>query len=395
MKRTGKQIAISVLTILLAAIPMRAHAAEPLYPQEELEYAEEDGVITFTMPVYVYAKDHSRNPDEGSSKKPDDPGKGKSKKPGDDDPGKGKSQGDSDPGRDPGTGRSGRDTEPSVNPGTGRTPAPTKEQPGTGSTSGAGSSKPGTGRSASSRASTAGTGNSGSSSQASSAASTTASTTTGSRTPVGYGSGSGASNTAATEPAQTADPTTDEPREAKKGFIIPKPLLIGLLIALPLAALLLILGLKGLLPVIWLMLMNRLLAKRRPEWHGMLTKDENRFVEVIKEKDASEETLQEIIDREKTPVAILDTAMKTGVITSLPVGTKLSVIYTETVSKKPGEEAKPDDKKAPETLQVQETLAAEEAVLYEYLNKLTGKDEVIATLYNDPAQMEITLIFHL
>ena len=125
--RNNKAPIILIILILLFMTALRANAATPVYPQEELS----DKVSRFTIPVIANATDHSKTgastaASTGASK---DPGKGSSRKKPSDDPGTGATASPAPaPAADPGTGA--QTGKPSVS----ATSGTTAKQPGTGST---------------------------------------------------------------------------------------------------------------------------------------------------------------------------------------------------------------------------------------------------------------------
>ena len=149
-----------------------------------------------------------------------------------------------------------------------------------------------------------------------------------------------------------------------------------LIVLIPIAAAVIVLAVTGKLSRLWLLIQDRFLHDRWKAWHGILTIQENRFLETIHAGKESGEPLQSLIDAGGTPLDVLARATESGDMTYLPPGTKISLSYQ-------------NGGEYPEVRQ----LGAEEEAFYELLQELNGKGEVIATFYNDPAELEFALTF--
>ena len=149
-----------------------------------------------------------------------------------------------------------------------------------------------------------------------------------------------------------------------------------LIFLIPIAAAVILLAVTGKFSRLWLLIQDRFLHDRWKAWHGILTIQENRFLETIHAGEESGELLQSLIDAGGTPLDVLERATESGDMTYLPPGTKISLSYQ-------------NGGEYPEVRQ----LGAEEEPFYELLQELNGKGEVIATFYNDPAELEFALTF--
>ena len=149
-----------------------------------------------------------------------------------------------------------------------------------------------------------------------------------------------------------------------------------LIFFVPIAVTIIILAVTGKLSRLWLLIQSRFFHDQWQAWHGILTIQENRFLETIHAGEESGELLQSLIDAGGTPMDVLARATESGDMTYLPPGTKISVSYQ-------------NGGEYPEVRR----LGAEEEAFYELLQGLTGKGEVIATFYNDPVELEFALTF--
>ena len=183
--------------------------------------------------------------------------------------------------------------------------------------------------------------------------------------------------TKAEETETPQEPSEQEETEEKKPFHIPWWVwLIGILLVI--GAAVTALAFTGKLSFLWLLFLSRFFRSRWKPWHGILTKQENRFIDTVSTEEGGGELLQSVIDREGTSEAVLLTAEESGDMTYLPPNTRIAVSWQ-------------DGGEYPAV----ENLKADEKPFYELLQGLSGKGEVIATFFNDPAQIEFALTFRL
>jgi len=138
------------------------------------------------------------------------------------------------------------------------------------------------------------------------------------------------------------------------------------------------LAMTGKLSYLWLLFLSRFFRNSFKPWHGILTKQENRFIDIVHGESEDGYSLQELIDRGGMPAEVLRLAEESADMTYLPPGSRIAVSYQD------GGEY-PAVRKLP----------AEEGAFYDLLQKLSGKGEVIATFFNDPAEIEFVLNFKL
>lgn len=86
-----------------------------------------------------------------------------------------------------------------------------------------------------------------------------------------------------------------------------------------------ILGVTRTLSHLWLLLTLLLFRKMKLVWHGLLTADENRYIEKRANMEASGKLLQDFIDEMESPESALIAASADGYLTILPPGTKMNV----------------------------------------------------------------------
>lgn len=134
----------------------------------------------------------------------------------------------------------------------------------------------------------------------------------------------------------------------------------------------------GKLSYLWLLFLSKFFRNRFKPWHGILTKQENRFIDIVHGESEDGYSLQELIDRGGMPAEVLRLAEESADMTYLPPGTRIAVSYQ-------------DGGEYPAVRK----LSAEEGAFYDLLQKLSGKGEVIATFFNDPAEIEFVLNFKL
>mgnify|MGYP006988875746 CR=1 FL=1 len=171
--------------------------------------------------------------------------------------------------------------------------------------------------------------------------------------------------------------TPEDMSEEKKPFHI--PWWIWLIIALlAIGGTITALALTGKLSYLWLLFVSRFFRNSFKGWHGILTQQESRFIDTVHGENGGSGILQELIDRGGTPAEILKQAKESGDMTYLPPGTKISVSWQ-------------DGGEYPAVRRIQ----AEEEAFYVVLQELAGKGEVIATFFNDPAEIEFALNFEL
>lgn len=85
-------------------------------------------------------------------------------------------------------------------------------------------------------------------------------------------------------------------------------------------------GVTGLWAYLWMLFTWYLLKSRRKKWHGILTDEENRFIEINPATD-DYQLAQEIIDYSLNPADALRTLEETGDLTYLPGSCKVWVSY--------------------------------------------------------------------
>lgn len=85
-------------------------------------------------------------------------------------------------------------------------------------------------------------------------------------------------------------------------------------------------GITGLWAYLWLLFTWYLLKSRRSKWHGILTEEENRFIEIRPTTD-DYRLAQNIIDYSLNPAEALQMLEETGDLTYLPESCKVSVSY--------------------------------------------------------------------
>ncbi|WP_026659377.1 hypothetical protein [Butyrivibrio sp. AC2005] len=130
---------------------------------------------------------------------------------------------------------------------------------------------------------------------------------------------------------------------------------------------------SGSLKYLWMLIFAFLTKKKRKKWHGVLTADRNRFVE-IKSTSADEGRLvQDFIDEYKEPAVIIEKLRESKAYTYLPANTKMDVTYSGLT---------------------ESNIRADENTLYEILATMR-KDvgEVKVLIHNDPARINVTLTF--
>ena len=128
---------------------------------------------------------------------------------------------------------------------------------------------------------------------------------------------------------------------------------------------------------LWMLLLMLLFKKKRKKWHGVLTEENNRFIETEIRSDSGR-LAQDIIDSCETPEEALEELKGSGDETYLPVNTKMEIFYV-------------DKDNNPVVLERN----ADEEVLYQSLSELNGAGDVNVTLSNKKAGFEIPLNFRI
>lgn len=164
----------------------------------------------------------------------------------------------------------------------------------------------------------------------------------------------------------------DQPED--KGGLIKK--IIGAVAAVLISgAISLALALTGAFDYLYMLLFCLLFRKRKISFHGILTEDDNRFIE-LRGKVENEKTVQQIIEDNPEFGDMYTAIMGSEARTVLPPNTMMDISYRE------------------QSEVISESLDANEDEMYRTLEKLIGQD-VTVCLYCDKANIEIKLRFDL
>ena len=112
---------------------------------------------------------------------------------------------------------------------------------------------------------------------------------------------------------------------------------------------------------------------KKRKWHGILTKDDNRFVELRVPENSKGKAAQDIINGCKNPEESYEALEGTEDMTILPWNTKAVITY----------------KDCDEDL----IIPADEEKVYQALNDIDA-DDIDVTLYNRAAKIDIPMTFH-
>lgn len=130
----------------------------------------------------------------------------------------------------------------------------------------------------------------------------------------------------------------------------------------------------GVWDYLWLLMMWHLFKKRRCRWHGVLTEDENRFIE-IRPADHDYCPAQEIIDYSPESAEALRILEETGDITYLPGNCRVWVSF------------RMDGKCRTEKVK------CDESRLYEFMESLGDVGEKRVLIENRAAKIQILLVY--
>ena len=170
------------------------------------------------------------------------------------------------------------------------------------------------------------------------------------------------------EPEETKEPPVKENKTAtrpKASKSVVTALIAGA-IAVALAA-------TGAFQYFWMFFLMFFFKNKKRKWHGILTKDDNRFVELRVPENSKGKAAQDIINGCKNPEESYEALEGTEDMTILPWNTKAVITY----------------KDCDEDL----IIPADEEKVYQALNDIDA-DDIDVTLYNRAAKIDIPMTFH-
>ena len=174
------------------------------------------------------------------------------------------------------------------------------------------------------------------------------------------------------KPAKTERAPANTPKKPAIPDFIP-PVVAALLAGAAVVALVT----TGALQYLWLLILMALFRDKKQTWHGILTKEENRFIGFHVKENTESRTVQEIIDEVADPGEILKTLLSCGEETLLPINTRMQIEALEG-------ERKIEIKKR-----------ADEADLYMLLKEMEGMGDVNVTIFHKAAKIRIGLTYRL